>query len=157
MTFSIIEFLERKREFSLKTFGPIGYYTSEAILAHVKKEIVEIEAEPNDLEEWIDLVHLALDGAWRAGYTPEQVVEMLVHKQVKNEARDWPNWRNATFGEPIEHIEVKEIKLDCQYFSYQKDRNGDVAISHCHHVDNPYDTEGNCSQENCPLCEVEIK
>ncbi len=36
------------------------------VVAHIRKEIVEIEDEPADMSEWADLVILALDGCWRA-------------------------------------------------------------------------------------------
>lgn len=70
---------------------------------HIKKELTEIEQDPRDLIEWIDVVILALDGAWRAGYTPDQIVEALVFKQNKNESRKWPDWRTTPAEEPIEH------------------------------------------------------
>jgi len=39
------------------------------------------------------VVILALDGAWRSGATPEQIIGALVAKQTKNEGRQWPDWR----------------------------------------------------------------
>lgn len=54
---------ERAMEWSEKTFGP-GMRT-EGITAHIRKELLEIEEDPNSLEEWIDVMILAFDGAWR--------------------------------------------------------------------------------------------
>lgn len=46
---------------------------------------------------------LALDGAWRTGASPEQIIATLKAKQAKNEARTWPDWRTADPNKAIEH------------------------------------------------------
>ncbi len=99
--FNLIAHLKRQREFSLRTFGP-GPRTA-GICDHIRKELAEIEAAPNDVEEWIDVVLLALDGAWRAGFSPVAIAAALNHKQGKNETRDWPDWRTADADRAIEH------------------------------------------------------
>ena len=99
--FDMIAHLARQRLFSETTFGP-GARTS-GVVDHIRKELQEIEAQPADLSEWIDVVILALDGAWRAGHSPEAIVAALVAKQDKNEARRWPDWRTAAPGKAIEH------------------------------------------------------
>lgn len=93
--------LVRQRTFSEKTFGP-GPRTA-GVLDHIRKELIEIEAAPADLSEWIDVVILALDGAWRAGHSPDQIIGALVVKQDRNEARVWPDWRTAPTDRAIEH------------------------------------------------------
>lgn len=100
--YDLIPWLQRQREFSRETFGP-GARTA-GIIDHIKKELREIEAEPYSLTEWIDVVVLALDGAWRHGFTPEQIAYELFAKQVKNMGRDWPDWRTRSEDEAIEHI-----------------------------------------------------
>jgi hypothetical protein len=100
--FDLCAHLRRQREFSARTFGP-GVRTA-GILDHIRKELREIEADPSDVSEWIDVVILALDGAWRAGYTPEGIIAALVDKQTKNESRDWPDWRAAPLDKAIEHV-----------------------------------------------------
>lgn len=62
---NIQSLLEDQRRWSAATFGP-GYRTA-GILAHIRKELAEIEADPHDLEEWIDVILLAIDGFWRHG------------------------------------------------------------------------------------------
>lgn len=94
--------LARQRAFSERTFGP-GMRTK-GVIDHIRKELLEIEAAPADLSEWIDVVILALDGAWRTGATPEQIIAALVAKQDKNEARQWPDWRTAAPDQAIEHV-----------------------------------------------------
>ncbi|MES2136185.1 MAG: dATP/dGTP pyrophosphohydrolase domain-containing protein [Pseudomonadota bacterium] len=99
---NLIEHLSRQRAWSERTFGP-GDRTK-GVVDHIRKELLEVEAAPGDLSEWIDVAILAFDGAWRAGYSPEQIVAALVAKQAKNEGRDWPDWRTQPTDRAIEHI-----------------------------------------------------
>ena len=103
-TFNFKAHLQRQREFSERTFGPGE--RSQGVIDHIRKELREIEAEPRKLSEWIDVVILALDGAWRAGHSPEAIQAALVAKQDKNEAREWPDWRTADPNKAIEHVRV---------------------------------------------------
>lgn len=103
--YNLTAHLVRAIEFSGRTFGP-GARTA-GVLAHIRKELLEIEAKPDDLSEWINVAILAFDGAWRAGYTPDQIVAALAAKQAKNEARTWPDWRTASPDAPIEHVKVE--------------------------------------------------
>ena len=100
--FDLVAHLTRQREFSLKTFGP-GARTK-GVIDHIRKELAEIEAQPDDIEEWVDVIILAFDGAWRAGWEPAKIVEAIVAKQKKNEARQWPDWRTADPEKAIEHV-----------------------------------------------------
>lgn len=100
--------LERQREWSERTFGP-GRRTL-GVTDHIRKELKEIEAAPDDASEWIDVVILALDGAWRAGMSPQQIVNAIHAKQRVNEQREWPDWRTASPDEAIEH--VRAISVD---------------------------------------------
>jgi hypothetical protein len=102
LNFDLIKHLERQREFSERTFGP-GMRT-QGVCDHIRKELLEVEASPNDLREWVDLVLLALDGAWRAGYTPTEICEAIGAKQRANEKRHWPDWRDADPNKAIEHV-----------------------------------------------------
>jgi hypothetical protein len=104
--FSLLEHLTRQRNWSAKTFGPENRW--KGVVDHIRKELVEIEATPNDLEEWIDVVLLALDGAWRSGATPEQIIAALDGKQRKNEARQWPDWRTVAADAAITHVKNAE-------------------------------------------------
>lgn len=100
-TFDLVAHLHRQRAFSERTFGPGPRLAG--VLDHLRKELREVEANPGDISEWIDLVLLAFDGAWRQGFTPEQIAEALTAKQTKNEARTWPDWRTMPDGKAIEH------------------------------------------------------
>lgn len=99
--FSFRSHLFRQREWSERTFGPGDH--AKRVVDHIRKELREIEAQPTDLSEWMDVTILALDGAWRAGYSPDQIIAQLVGKQTKNEARAWPDWRTMPADKAIEH------------------------------------------------------
>jgi hypothetical protein len=86
--FDLVRYIAAQKEWSEKTFGP-GPRTL-GLIEHIKSELVEIEKAPVDLIEWVDVMILAFDGAWRAGHAPEQIIEALQKKQAKNFARQWP-------------------------------------------------------------------
>lgn len=99
--FDFMAHLQRQREWSGRTFGPGDRV--KGVIDHIRKELVEIEAAPRDLSEWIDVILLAIDGAWRSGATPGDIIAALAAKQAKNEARAWPDWRTADPNKAIEH------------------------------------------------------
>lgn len=102
MRFDLEAHLERQRAFSEKTFGP-GART-QGVIDHIRKELREIEDDPTDIKEWVDVVILAFDGAWRAGWAPAAIVKAIVEKQIENEKRTWPDWRTADPNKAIEHV-----------------------------------------------------
>lgn len=86
--FDIKKFLEDQKSWSEIQFGK-GRRTI-GICNHIRSELVEIEDNPDDLEEWIDVLLLAFDATWRLGATPEDVVRTLLKKQRENmEKRKW--------------------------------------------------------------------
>jgi hypothetical protein len=100
--FDLEKHLDRQIAFSLKTFGP-GPRT-QGVCDHIRKELREIEADPGDLKEWIDVIMLGLDGAWRTGAFSEEICAALAEKLTKNEKRNWPDWRTADPTKAIEHV-----------------------------------------------------
>jgi hypothetical protein len=100
--FDFLAHLRHQRVWSEKTFGP-GDRT-EGVVDHIRKELDEVLATPSEVTEWIDIIILALDGAWRTGHQPEEIIAALVAKQEKNESRKWPDWRTAEPGKAIEHV-----------------------------------------------------
>lgn len=105
-SYDLIYHLYRQKAFCLETFGP----NYKGVLNHVRKEIKEIEAAPDDLEEHIDLILLAFSSALYTGCTPEEIANMLEAKQKKNELRTWPDWKTAKSGEVIEHLKEETSK-----------------------------------------------
>lgn len=95
--------IERQRAFSLRTFGPPSPERQQGVLDHLRKELIEVEADPTDLSEWVDVIILGFDGAYRAGHEPQAIIDAIVAKQTKNERRTWPDWRTADPGRAIEH------------------------------------------------------
>lgn len=96
------ESLHQQRLWSEQTFGPGPRH--EGIIDHIKKELREIADDPTDCEEWIDVIILAIDGAWRNGAEPQYIIDTLFAKWEKNRGRTWPDWRTAEPGKAIEHV-----------------------------------------------------
>lgn len=106
---NIYAHLKRQFDWSERTFGPpLG---SEGVIDHLKKELIEVEENPNDLEEWIDMITLSFDGAFRQGYSAHAILEAWEAKQTKNELRKWPDWRTAEPGKAIEHIKEESFGI----------------------------------------------
>ncbi|MFY1954931.1 dATP/dGTP pyrophosphohydrolase domain-containing protein [Achromobacter xylosoxidans] len=99
--FDFVAHLARQAEFSARTFGPGARVAG--VCDHIRKELAEVEASGGDLKEWVDVIILGLDGAWRSGATPKQIIAAIVAKQAKNEARTWPDWRTMDPNKAIEH------------------------------------------------------
>jgi hypothetical protein len=103
--------IAHQANWSRETFGP-GPRT-EGVLDHICKEVDEVLADPYDLNEWVDLIILSFDGAWRAletkaemtgeSWSPQQIIDAVKAKQAKNEARVWPDWRTMSADKAIEH------------------------------------------------------
>ncbi len=101
-----LDFYKQNMEWSKKNFGSgkrVG-----GITKHIEKELEEIRAKPYDLEEWIDVAILALDGGWRAGYSTEEVWECFINKIKKNFTRTYPM---TSDDEPSEHIK-EEVNIN---------------------------------------------
>jgi hypothetical protein len=103
-TVNFITYIQDHIEWSFRVFG--GSVSTERLTNHIRKELDEIVAAPYDVEEWADVIILALDGAWRAGYSAEEICRALDVKQQKNKARTFivPTDPN----QPAEHDRTKE-------------------------------------------------
>src|SRR5690606_13076794 len=85
--------LREQREFSRRTFVPDP--RTAGVIAHIRKKLEELEADPYDLEGWIDVVLLACDGAWRHGHEPEAIAAALRAKLQKHKTRQPPDGRTV--------------------------------------------------------------
>ncbi len=86
---------------NLATFGP-GKRTAGTI-DHIKKELREIEADPDDAKEWVDIVLLGLNGLVRQGMSPAEIITAIRAKDTENRTRRWPDWRETDPNLAIEH------------------------------------------------------
>jgi hypothetical protein len=100
---NIKEYVEQQINWSKSTFA--DHPNLDSILSHIEEEIAEIRENPTDPYEWIDIIILALEGAWRiAGLTPEEVALYLRSKQEINSQRSWPDITTYPKGKPIGHL-----------------------------------------------------
>ncbi len=105
--FDLVAHLRRQADFSARTFGPGARV--DGVTDHIAKELQEVRESGGALAEWVDVIILGLDGAWRSGATPEQIVAAIEAKQTKNEGRKWPDWRTAPAGKAIEHDRTADV------------------------------------------------
>jgi hypothetical protein len=80
-------------------------------MRHIRKELVEIEADRGDVIEWADLLMLVVDGAFRSGHEPQTLIDAFGSKLTINEGRTWPDWRTVDTQEAIEHVRTGEDLL----------------------------------------------
>jgi hypothetical protein len=121
--FDLIAHIYRQRAFSRATFGP-GART-QGVCDHIRKELAEIERAPADLDEWIDVILLSLDGAWRCAEAnertdhciPEIICQRIGLVQGRNERRDWPDWRSADPNKAIEHVRKAHRDPNADWFA----------------------------------------
>jgi hypothetical protein len=100
-------FFDAKAAWARGTFG--DHLTPSAILGHLRKELDEIERDPADLVEWVDLVLLAIDGAHRfAGADGRAFVAALLAKHAANTRREWPPIGSIDPTRPVEHVRGDE-------------------------------------------------
>lgn len=97
-SFDLYAWLRQHILWSMETFGD-GART-EGLCKHIEKECNEVRASPNDIMEWIDIIILACDGAWRAGYSAREICLALQQKQLINQERQWVR---TPENEPTEH------------------------------------------------------
>ncbi|MDX0262419.1 DUF550 domain-containing protein [Sinorhizobium meliloti] len=102
----LLSYYERQIEWSRQTFGPA--LRTKGVIDHIRKELREIEQDPHDLSEWVDVVILAMDGFWRHGGNASDLFPALLAKQKKNMARTWPDWRTMSEDKAIEHDRAKD-------------------------------------------------
>lgn len=86
---------------SSATFGIPKATDTQKLLKHIRKELVEIENTPRDVYEWVDVMILAIDGAYRNGHSAKEIATALVMKQRKNQTRTWVIPADPT--QPNEH------------------------------------------------------
>lgn len=99
---TIEDYCRDHRNWSEEVFGPPTKHDAEKLLKHIGLELDEVRKAPHDLEEWVDIIILAIDGAWRSGHCSYEIERALIRKQEKNKARVWNINLNST--EPNLHV-----------------------------------------------------
>lgn len=89
--------------FSNKAFGPPYIRGPKGPIEHLEKEIQEVKADYNNLEEYVDCFLLIIDAARRANFTDAEFMEACFNKLEKNSKRTWPDWRKVDPNKAIEH------------------------------------------------------
>lgn len=101
---ALLRFLSEKWEHSQRVFGP---QTTTGVLNHVRSEVEEIQEEPTDITEWVDLILLGMDGAMRScpdpKTAPQEVVRAIRDKFEVVKKRQYPDWRTLAPDEASYH------------------------------------------------------
>lgn len=63
--------------------------TNHSILTHLRRELEEIENDPNDIEEWADAMLLFMHGLRERGFSIASLVIALEKKFEVNRNRKW--------------------------------------------------------------------
>lgn len=92
---------QRHAAWSRKTFGADDVRGPEGPLKHLRKEVEEALAQPQDKHEYADLLLLVMDSARRAGLTSRGLVLAGFEKLAINEQRTWPALTDV--NEPVFH------------------------------------------------------
>lgn len=96
---------ETVQSWSRRTFGPAYERGPVGPLKHIKKEVDEALAEPQDIVEYADILILLFDATWRAGFTEQDLLEAANEKLVKIATREYPK---VADGEVCEHDRTKD-------------------------------------------------
>lgn len=115
------DLIQRQVEFSSRAFGPED--RREGILKHLAEELDEVRAAAANgeetLPEWVDVILLGLDGAWRSlieeledpkilnrAYFAYRIEKAINDKLSVNEGRNWPDYRERSTDEAIGHSDA---------------------------------------------------
>lgn len=82
----------------------LGNRGSKGPLAHLAKEVVEIQNNPRDLEEYADAVFMIINALYNEGFTFWDLLQACWKKLEINKLRSWPKPSADNLDKPIEHI-----------------------------------------------------
>jgi hypothetical protein len=85
---------------SIKVFPE---YHTMGIIGHNHLELIEIGQAPSDLSEWIDVIILAVDGAWRRGHEPLGDHRRGLCQAGSLQSQDMADWCTAAKDVAFEH------------------------------------------------------
>lgn len=91
----------------------LGYKHDSAGPVEITRDPYMEEKHEAAADEWTDVAILGLDGllraiasahpTWTFAEVAESAASRVFYKQCKNELRDWPDWREMSEDEAIEH------------------------------------------------------
>lgn len=100
---TLYDFVQSKGDHSYEVFGP--NMTPLGVLNHLKTEVIELEENYADIEEWCDVILLGIDGALRScDFNVPVVVYSLGKKFNKVRSRTYPDWRDVDPNSAIFHV-----------------------------------------------------
>lgn len=86
---TILQYIQTQIKWSLKIFQQGRSDTD--LIDNIQKKLDEIKNQPGKLTEWIDIIILGLDGAWRNGFAPVDIIKALREKQLINITNNEPD------------------------------------------------------------------
>ena len=122
---------------------------NESAAAHEADNKARLHAELNDVFGIITMLNVDHDFGFDfdAEAGTEKIKKVILYRQysidlglVEGEKSDDADAR----------MDCPALEARCAYFTYQCDRNGELAITFCNHPDNPKEDEGNAIREYCP-------
>ena len=94
--------------FSDEAFGDVSERGPIGPLKHLKLEVDEAIAKPDDVSEYADIFILAIDSARRAGFTATELIEAAALGTLYITRRR--EWKKASGGdEALEHDRTGEV------------------------------------------------
>ena len=75
LSFDLKGFVTQQREFSAGAFRPGSRKVG--VANHILEECNEAQSQPDDLSEWVDLMLLSLDAAWRSGLSASEIARRI--------------------------------------------------------------------------------
>jgi hypothetical protein len=96
-------------KWSQETFGSDTDRDWTGPLAHLGKELREIEEQPFSRDEWADALLLLLDGSRRAGFTATGLLLAAEYKLTVNKNRAW---QSPNDDGSVEHVRSDEAARD---------------------------------------------
>lgn len=100
--FNFVDWCDRTNRWAGSVFG--DEVDVSGVIKHLEEEVQEAADDPDEIYEWCDIIFLAVDGARRRGFTPEEIGQALEEKLQINIDRQWPSPADRFLGQPIKHI-----------------------------------------------------
>src|SRR6266850_3984199 len=98
------ELLNRMARWQFVTFPEA---TTKSAWKHLTKEMIELDTNNEDIEEWADVLFLAIQGGTKAAGSLNKFRLAVQDKLMKNEERQWPAEPDA--DNVYEHVKEETL------------------------------------------------